>query len=198
MTVVRTAVPADRSAVVRTVVTAFAQDPAWDFITAGDREHVAPPFAEALFDSRVGSGTIWIADNGASAALWELRDGASAIHADSVWTNYRSQVGEQAWACLCAYEDALANSEPERPYWYLGVLATDPARHGQGLASEVLAPILAIADEAGLPCWLETSTLSNVRFYEHRGFIEMRECDIVDGPPTWWLGRPAVTTSTPS
>ena len=56
------------------------------------------------------------------------------------------------------------------PFWYLQVLGVEPTRQGLGLGSSLIAPVLAIADIQGLPCYLETETEANVAFYEKRGF----------------------------
>jgi GNAT superfamily N-acetyltransferase len=97
--------------------------------------------------------------------------------------------GEEAWDRLASYNDALAAVCPADPYWYLGVLATHPARQGEGLATAVLTPILDEADRLGIACCLETSTMKNRRFYERRGFTHATEIILPGGPPTWWLRR---------
>jgi GNAT superfamily N-acetyltransferase len=76
------------------------------------------------------------------------------------------------------------------PHWYLGVLATHPARQGEGLASAVLAPVLDEADRTGIACCLETSKDANRRFYSRRGFTQATDVLLPDGPRTWWMRRP--------
>lgn len=105
------------------------------------------------------------------------------------WARYVSLAGEEAHERLVAYKTALAAVCPADPYWYLGVLATHPARQGEGLATAALAPVLNEADRLGVACCLETSTEANRRFYERRGFLEPTEVVIPAGPPTWWLCR---------
>jgi GNAT superfamily N-acetyltransferase len=68
-------------------------------------------------------------------------------------------------------------------------LATDPRRQREGLASAVMTPILSEADQLGVACCLETSTASNRRFYEGRGFTQATEILLPGGPSTWWLRR---------
>ena len=202
MTTIRRATPADADRLVATIVAAFVTDPAWDFITGGDRERVDPHFARALFHSRVNSGTVWVTDDCTAAALWELRDvhvaddpriKSTEGHDDSAraWAAYREAVGEDTWNRLEIYEQELEKRAPTRPYWYLGVLATHPEYHNQGLASALLASTFALADEAHLPCWLETEEVENITFYENRGFTERVNFDLPDGTPVWWMGRPA-------
>jgi GNAT superfamily N-acetyltransferase len=74
------------------------------------------------------------------------------------------------------------------------VLATHPDHQRSGLASAVIAPIIARADMDGLDCCLETSTARNRAFYGRRGFTESTELSIAGGPPTWWLRRSAASS----
>jgi len=54
--------------------------------------------------------------------------------------------------------------------WYLSILGVSPAAQGRGLGARLLAPTLAEADAAGVPCFLETFTPRSVAFYERLGF----------------------------
>lgn len=54
--------------------------------------------------------------------------------------------------------------------WYLSILGISPAMQGRGLGARLLAPTLAEADAAGVPCYLETFTPPSVPFYERMGF----------------------------
>jgi len=188
---VRPATTGDREAVVASVVAAFATDPAWVFITGGEVARVSPHFARALFDVRVGDGTVWVTDDCRAVAMWEDRTTPRVDdprHA-AVWAAYREAVGQESWTWLQRYDDALHPREPARPYWYLGVLATHPDAQGTGLATAVLGPVLAAADARGLDCWLETSAPANTEYYERRGFTERVEVAVEGGPTTWWMHR---------
>jgi hypothetical protein len=61
-----------------------------------------------------------------------------------------------------------------------------PAR---GPGDRAAAPILDEADRVGVACCLETSTVHNRRFYEWRGFEQVREIILRGGTDTWWLRR---------
>jgi GNAT superfamily N-acetyltransferase len=178
--------------VIATVTAAFAKDPAWRFILNDEYDRLAPAFSGALFDLRVTRGNVWVSDDVATVAMWDGPSGENdrLQRAEEVWTRYRSVTSERAFERLLAYRDALAGCSPADPYWYLGVLATHPARQRQGLASAVLKPVLGDAHRAGMACCLETSTEANRRFYERRGFITSTEVVLPGGPPTWWLQRP--------
>lgn len=62
-----------------------------------------------------------------------------------------------------------AKVTPE-PHWYLCVLGVSPACQGQGIGGMLLQPVLERADRTKMPCYLETTTTSAVRFYERHGF----------------------------
>lgn len=53
---------------------------------------------------------------------------------------------------------------PEPPHWYLFILGTEPAAQGRGLASALLAHMLARADADGMPAYLESSSERNLAF----------------------------------
>ncbi len=46
-----------------------------------------------------------------------------------------------------------------------------------------------MADKRGLPVYLETFTLPNVRFYERRGYRVIDEHQMATGPYTVWAMR---------
>lgn len=188
---VRRAAPEDRSAVAATVAAAFAEDPGWAFIFGDDYERLAAHFAAALFDVRVRSHNVWVADDVAAVAMWDApdQDHGAAGYAASIWARYRAMAGDDANRRLAGYNDALAAVAPAERHWYLGVLATQPHRQRRGLATAVMAPVLEQADRVGIACCLETSTADNRRFYERRGFAPTAAIDLPGGPPTWWLRR---------
>jgi GNAT superfamily N-acetyltransferase len=191
--VIRKASPDDRTGVVATVVAAFANDPAWAFMLGAEYEQLAPLFAGALFDLRIASDNVWVTEDLAAVSMWDPPEKGDDMpgYAASIWTRYRTAAGEGAFKRLTLYNDALDAVSPAESYWYLGVLATDPQRQREGLASAVLEPVLSEADRRGLPCCLETSTENNRRFYEHRGFTQATDVVLPDGPQTWWLRRAA-------
>ena len=189
---IRQAQPQDRPGVVATVAAAFAEDPGWAFLMGEEYERLAPEFVGALFDLRAPGGNVWVSDDLATVAMWESPSGDDDeqwTRTKKAWARYVSLAGEEAHERLVAYKTALAAVCPADPYWYLGVLATHPARQGEGVATAVLTPILNEADRLGIACCLETSTIKNRRFYERRGFEQAGEIILRGGPDTWWLRR---------
>jgi len=173
------------------VAAAFANDPAWTFFFGDEYHQLAEVFAGALFDGRVGSGHVWVSQELTAVAMWDPPDGAtlSTLEMEELWNPVLTRAGPAASQRMSDYGQALGAVRPSTPYWYLGVLATQPDRQGQGLATAVMAPVVGDADRDGLDCCLETSTVPNRLFYERRGFTDSTLVEIPAGPPTWWLRR---------
>ncbi|MBN1246539.1 MAG: GNAT family N-acetyltransferase [Anaerolineae bacterium] len=76
------------------------------------------------------------------------------------------------------------------PHWYLWTLGVAPDRQGHGVGSALLRPVLARADAARVPCYLETETDYNVAFYRRRGFEVVRKAVAEEiGLPLWSMVR---------
>ena len=70
---------------------------------------------------------------------------------------------------------SLSKTEPfhksvDGPHWYLVAVGARSECQGQGLGSALVEVGTSRADQAGVPCYLETGTQSNVDFYMKRGF----------------------------
>lgn len=167
----------DVDAIIATVATAFATDPAWAFIIGPD-DRARQAFVPALLIPRIHRATAWVLDDCSAVAMWDRMASDEPIDApaddkqDTWWAAFRAEVGEEIWDRLQAYDSALEAVGPSRPRRYLGVLATHPADQGCGRATAVLEPGLAAAHTDGWDCWLETSNPTNKSIYAGRGFID--------------------------
>jgi ribosomal protein S18 acetylase RimI-like enzyme len=89
--------------------------------------------------------------------------------------------------------DKIHKRHMSGPHWELLIVGVDPALQGRGRGSALVRDGLARADEAGLPCYLNTNTLANVPFYERLGFSVLEEATLgKDGPAAWAMRRDAI------
>jgi GNAT superfamily N-acetyltransferase len=99
---------------------------------------------------------------------------------------------------LLRFTSGLAKLHPAQPHWYLEAVGVEPGARGLGIGTRLLEPVLARADEAGQPCYLETMTERNVAWYGRLGF-EVRSAGVsftAGGPPNWtMLRRPGAAAS---
>jgi GNAT superfamily N-acetyltransferase len=193
---VRRAVKDDREAVVSLVVAAFVTELAVEYFFGDEYAVHAPSFFGYLFDYRLVTGRVWVAEDDrgvASVAMW---NGPESIWPNDAqpqpdWESVASEYPTAVCQRLDAYEEFLSEHKPADAHLYLGVLATHPSRHGRGLARAVLGPTLSVADANDLPVYLETGTEANVGFYTRHGFVVDAEVDLPSGPRIWWMRRPA-------
>ncbi len=126
----------------------------------------------------VGGVAVWSAPGTPQYALRRrLLSGLTAVPLTFGWRGY------QNYRALFALMDRGHERTITGPHWYLDTLCTDPPAQGQGIGSALIQHGLDKADAARLPCYLETMTEKNVRFYEKRGFKVMWDGAPKDGPP---------------
>jgi ribosomal protein S18 acetylase RimI-like enzyme len=76
--------------------------------------------------------------------------------------------------------EALHERHASMPHYYLDNLGVVEAARGRGLASKLIRPFLAQADQGGFAAYTDTVTEANVPMYEHLGF-RCVESSPVDG-----------------
>jgi ribosomal protein S18 acetylase RimI-like enzyme len=67
---------------------------------------------------------------------------------------------------------------------------TRTARQGQGLGSQLVEMGTSRADDARVPCYLETGTDSNIAFYQKRGFEIIGQVDLYGHTLTGMIRKP--------
>jgi GNAT superfamily N-acetyltransferase len=82
-------------------------------------------------------------------------------------------------------DEVKMRTAPER-HWFLDLLAVQPACQGQGVGGRLLQARLAKCDLEKLPCYLETETEGNVRFYQKYGFIVVNKGRVPGSELTIW------------
>ena len=131
------------------------------------------------------------------AAIW-LPPGSPPISGERViragMAAMSEEMGPEAFQRLMIMKrtmDGLRARDVPEPHWYLWTLGVDPPRQGQGVGGALLQPVLARADEAGQPCYLETDKARNVPFYRKHGFVVLVEGDLPNGGMHYWtMKRP--------
>jgi ribosomal protein S18 acetylase RimI-like enzyme len=69
---------------------------------------------------------------------------------------------------------------------YLLFLGVDTGWQSKGIGAALIKPVLEMADEKGLPCYLETNKAINVEFYRKQGFEVGEERQMPHGGPYVW------------
>jgi len=191
MVTIRLATTDDYRRAATTYARAFADDPVIRWLVPDDDEYAAieQPFFGFLVRRWVAGGTLWCTDDVVAVAGWNA-PGRPEVEFD------RSEVEldhpQERLDKLEALGEHMTTNTPDEAHWHLNMIGTHPDWQRQGLGAALMAEGFAIADDAGLPCYLETETVGNVAYYRHHGFEVRSEWDLpLDGPHMWGMLRPA-------
>lgn len=179
---------------------AFADYP-WTRWVVDHRDHVARITELQRIGLRhfgLPYGNVWVSEvDGTvhSVAYWfdtgrPPPDDERAALNDRFAARFAELEGDRC-AASAAAEAEVHGWRPAERHLYLATTGTTPAMQGKGLGARTLAPGLALADREGLAACLETSSTSNVQFYEHLGFEIVAHWKIADGagPDLWTMQR---------
>ena len=147
--------------------------------------------------SRLGLayGELHVLEQGAGAAIWlepQNTDLGPAALVRSGLALAPVRLGPAAFrrfvSLTTAFESARAEVVDD-PYWHLFILGVAPEHQGRGLGGLLVAPLLARADAAGQPCYLETTEERNLGFYRGHGFEVTSERAKPPLPRFWTMVR---------
>jgi GNAT superfamily N-acetyltransferase len=195
---VRTSTSHDRDAISSVLTRAFTDDPVfiWMIPDPARRTAVLPGlfslFVQAyqpLQATQViaGPGT---ADPIAGAALW-APPGTHAVDdedAEEFAARIEQVTGTDTGRVLEVI-GLLEEQHPSADCSYLNLLGVDPARHGSGLGSALLATTLRRCDAGAGPAYLEATSPRNRRLYARHGFEVVGEIALPEGPSLWPMWR---------
>lgn len=89
------------------------------------------------------------------------------------------------------YLMAVEQAHPKDPMWYLLLLVVDPLVQRGGIGTRLQAPVLEVADQEGVDCYLETQKPENLAYYRRFGYEVTEELrPVAGGPPLWTMRRP--------
>jgi GNAT superfamily N-acetyltransferase len=187
---VRAATPADAEALVAMLGRAFADDPFYRWLLRSDstRDRYARRYFLWLLRRLAPQEQVTMTTDGAAAALWAL----PGHWRESTWEALRLFAG-LAPAMITYLPSVMRGMgqvdrlHPTEPHMHLALLGTDPPAQGRGRGSAALAPGLALADDEGLPAYLETSKERNISFYARFGFRVIEEVRMPHAGPSLWL-----------
>jgi ribosomal protein S18 acetylase RimI-like enzyme len=188
--------PDQRDAAAATLAEAFLDDPLLLVMSQDKdrRQRVGPWFFRRAVEYAMRWGEVWGNEDASAIAVW-LPPGDSKMKTlrmlrVGMWA-MPSRIGVRPTLRLLqgsSTAEQLHNQVAD-PHWYLLFIGTRRERRGQGLASALLEAGTSRADAAGLPCYLETGTESNLAFYAKRGFETIGQVEM-HGFTLWAMVRP--------
>ena len=191
---VRKATAEDLPALSETMALAFYGDPVWGWAFPDPERRLEQHRAVwgQLLEAGLERDSVWLADDGASAALW-VPPGEPELMPERearVKALVEEMVGESSSRTLDTMERFSAAHPEGEPHHYLSLLATHPDHRGKGLGMELLAENLRQIDAEGVPAFLESTNPANDSRYEGAGFRKSGSFELgEDGPSVTQMWR---------
>jgi ribosomal protein S18 acetylase RimI-like enzyme len=193
-TIVRTATRADTVPLSQSLARAFYTDPVFSYFLPDDSTRLkkletvmrilfklGEPHHACFTTTNYESVTLWRPPN-----EWDVPFWAYIVNGPALLGAFGSNILR-----VLGTLDQMEKLHPHIPHWYLQTIGTDPERQGKGYGSLIMRQQLAVADAAGLPCYLESSKDTNIAIYKSFGFEVTGEIKIPDGPTLWPMWRDA-------
>lgn len=176
---VRSAAPAELSALTETISLAFNDDPTWSwaFPDPGLRQQHMRTFWAFMIEGALRYPWVLCTEHYEAVAVWIPPGGTELVADDEarIAPLLDSLVGahsDDVMELLARFDGAHPRDEP---HYYLSLLGTHPAHRGQGIGMRLLAENLARIDEEHMPSYLESSNPGNNHRYERLGFAAVGE-----------------------
>jgi len=193
--VIRDAGEADLETLVDTLSDSFSADPVLNWVIPEPRLY-ADFFRLIVRDVYLPRGIVHLEEQGRGAALWlppgEKFEIPPRLAMVSMIARLVMRRGLSPLSRIRHQGALFEQRHPEEPHFYLQFIGCRHRNQGQGVGSALIKHGTRLADEAGLPAYLESSNSLNVPLYERHGFEVQAEEDVANGGPrAWFMWREA-------
>ncbi|MER7759391.1 GNAT family N-acetyltransferase [Streptomyces sp. NPDC097619] len=182
----------DRDAVASLLDVAFREDPvsSWVFPDPDHRARVHGKFLGVFVDVTLAEGRVDYAADGSAAALWLRIPAGEPEGEDEIPALMRRTADPDNERCELVGRLTGAVHPTAEEHEYLLMIGVDPDRQGQGLGTELMAPVLERCDREGVPAYLEASSERSRELYERLGFaFTGTAVRLPEGPLMWPMWR---------
>ena len=181
--------------IIETLAQAFQTDPAlsWILPDPDHRKRALRSLFHVLAPADLRAGVALRSTGDEAAALWRAPGQAHSGTLEFLRTVVPliATFG-MAFPRGLKVQASIDAHRPEGRFWYLHYVGVRREHQGKGHGGRIIRAQTAVADAAGLACWLETATTQNVPLYERLGFVTQVEWDVPGGGPHFWgMMRPA-------
>ncbi|MGD2181860.1 GNAT family N-acetyltransferase [Lusitaniella coriacea] len=177
----------DIARIIDAMTLAFATDPIVRWMYPDSQQYLKqfPNFVKAFGSKSIESNTTYFIEGYKGAAFWFPPNTEPDEEALGNLLQQTVSHAEEVFGLL----EQMSHYHPSEPCWYLGILGVDPIQQGQGYGSALMEDILALCDREKKVAYLESSKLSNIPFYERRGFEVMGQIQAGDSPTLFPMVR---------
>eukprot|EP01125_Pyxidicula_operculata_P004077 TRINITY_DN1583_c0_g1_i2.p1 TRINITY_DN1583_c0_g1~~TRINITY_DN1583_c0_g1_i2.p1 ORF type:complete len:189 (-),score=33.39 TRINITY_DN1583_c0_g1_i2:42-608(-) len=154
-------------------------------------------FCNMMIKYAVYNGRAWskmIGNQNVGCAIWQTPFEQTISYWGMISTGFHSapwKFGLKAsWRAMNSLQstEVVRNELIKESHWYLFSIGVEPEHQNKGYGTQLMLPILRMADKGGLKCYVDTSSQRSLRFFERLGFKQVKEVkgNVTTGEPTYW------------
>jgi GNAT superfamily N-acetyltransferase len=199
---VRRADAGDAAGIAGVIAEAFHDIPVslWIVPDPVDRARIYPDYFRIFVDMAIPYGEVEVIDDDsgdgvAAAAVW-MPVMPDPIAAPDDYDILVDKICGQYAENFRALDEVMGRHHPHEPHHYLALLAVRPGHQSDGLGSALLDYHHRKLDAAGIPAYLEASSVRSRALYLRHGFVPNHEPFVMvegvpaeGGPAMWPLWR---------
>jgi ribosomal protein S18 acetylase RimI-like enzyme len=177
---------------------AFFHDPLLEVVAPDEatRQRWGPWFMSLPVQYGLRWGEVWCTDDMSAVAVWVPPGSGDMSLGRMLRIGLARMPFRLGISGTRQFMQATSSTEPfhksvDRPHWYLVAVGARTGCQGEGLGSALVEVGTSRADAAGVPCYLDTGTQSNIDFYTKRGFAIVGQTDFDGHTFTGMVREPA-------
>jgi ribosomal protein S18 acetylase RimI-like enzyme len=184
---------------VRILTGAFWNDPLVEYLFPDDGKRLEQlgTFFRVNLKFSMAAGEVYGTSSMLGCAVWLFPGDKSKPRLSRVELpseRFRSLLDEESLRRYVDFEHFMSDRHINLmcpSFCLLLFLGVEENQRRRGIGSRLIQPVLKFADEAKLPCILDTMNEDNLPFYRKHGFTVCQEYRICEkGPHTWTMIRP--------
>ncbi len=172
----------DKSTVVDILLKSFDTNQSVNFVAKQDSKRLdrIKMLMEYAFEVCFMSGEVYLSEDKKSCALLLYPDRKSTNLKSIVWNTKLAFncIGITRIAKVLKRESLIKKHHPKTPMCYLWFLGVYPDHQKQGIGSKLLKAVIQKSIEERRDIYLETSTLTNIPWYQKFNFKIIKELDL--------------------
>jgi ribosomal protein S18 acetylase RimI-like enzyme len=185
---IKKAIRSQKSIVVSILCSSFSKDPQIQYIigTNGNTIKKYVALMRYAFEYALLNGDVYITEDNNATALWKNYNSTKMnLHLLLESVRFFIAFGYSGIQRISKMEKLIKTKYPAATeFKYLWFIATTPIYQGKGHGNTLLQPIITKCKQLATPIYLETSTLSNMNYYQKKGFRVYENLEIAGAEKT--------------
>ena len=179
----------DKNIVVDILTKSFINDPHVNWLIKESRnKNKMKIIMEYVFEESLGRGAVYLNDENTATALWNTEK-KEKVTFRYIKRNlsFLFRVGLKSTIRILKTDKLIYSKYPNK-YCQLYLIGVLPEKHGKGLASALMNPMIEKMKSIAVPMHLETENPENVEIYKKKGFSVYNTLQI-ENNTLYWMRR---------